>query len=117
VDDDGAGAGILEQVARLVLGVVPVDRGRIGAEQAGGEAGLTGQKIPLGSRIIAVCDAFDAMTSQRPYRETTSVNAALQELECHAGTQFDTAVVEAFRSLRTLHHNPDREPHVSTVNA
>lgn len=66
--------------------------------------GLTGQNIPLGSRIIAVCDAFDAMTSQRPYREPTSVEAALEELERHAGTQFDTAVVEAFRSLRTLHH-------------
>jgi diguanylate cyclase (GGDEF)-like protein len=66
--------------------------------------GLSGQEIPLGSRIIAVCNAFDAMTSGRPYREPTSVDAALNELKRHAGTQFDATVVEAFCKLTSLHH-------------
>jgi diguanylate cyclase (GGDEF)-like protein len=58
--------------------------------------GLVGEEIPLGARIIAVCDAFDAMTSERPYRGRMNVGAALEELERHAGTQFDGTVVEAF---------------------
>jgi two-component system cell cycle response regulator len=58
--------------------------------------GLSGGDIPLGARIIAVCDAFDAMTSERPYRGPTDVDAALTELKRHAGTQFDPVVVEAF---------------------
>jgi diguanylate cyclase (GGDEF)-like protein len=58
--------------------------------------GLKDQEIPLGSRIIAVCDAFDAMTSERPYRPAISVDAALEELRASAGTQFDAAIVEQF---------------------
>ena len=58
--------------------------------------GLAGQDIPLGSRIIAVCDAFDAMTSTRPYRKPLDVTAALTELKAHAGSQFDTMVIDAF---------------------
>jgi diguanylate cyclase (GGDEF)-like protein len=65
--------------------------------------GLTGSDIPLGARIIAVCDAFDAMTSDRSYRPAISVEAALSELKCHAGTQFDAAVVEAFCQQVALH--------------
>jgi diguanylate cyclase (GGDEF)-like protein len=58
--------------------------------------GLTGNDIPLGSRIIFVCDAFDAMTSDRVYRRAIGVDAALTELKRHAGAQFDATVVEAF---------------------
>jgi diguanylate cyclase (GGDEF)-like protein len=58
--------------------------------------GLAGEKIPLGSRIIAVCDTFDAMSSDRSYRPRVGVDEALQELRRHAGTQFDRAVVDAF---------------------
>jgi len=57
--------------------------------------GLVGADIPLGSRIIAVCDAFDAMTSDRSYRLATSTDAALQELRRSAGSQFDPIVVTA----------------------
>jgi diguanylate cyclase (GGDEF)-like protein len=57
--------------------------------------GLAGDAIPLGSRIIAVCNAFDAMTSERPYRPTRSAGAAIEELERNAGTQFDGAAVGA----------------------
>jgi len=62
--------------------------------------GLAGENIPLGSRIIAVCDAYHAMTASRVYRLGISTDAALEELERHAGTQFDTTVVEAFCKLR-----------------
>jgi two-component system cell cycle response regulator len=55
-----------------------------------------GADIPLGARIIAVCDAYDAMVSDRPYRRGRSAAAAMDELRRCAGTQFDPAVVEAF---------------------
>ncbi len=58
--------------------------------------GLTLEQIPIGARIIAVVDAFDAMTSDRPYRKAMPVPAALAELRRHAGTQFDAAVVDVF---------------------
>ena len=58
--------------------------------------GLGGETIPLGSRIVAVCDAFSAMVSERPYRPARSVPEALTELHRCAGTQFDPRVVEAF---------------------
>jgi diguanylate cyclase (GGDEF)-like protein len=56
---------------------------------------LRGEQIPIGSRIIAVCDAFDAMTSDRSYRKAGTVDAALEEIKRCAGSQFDVAVVEA----------------------
>ncbi len=57
---------------------------------------LAGEEIPLGSRIIFVCDAFDAMLSARPYSAALTVDHALAELRRHAGTQFDPLVVGAF---------------------
>lgn len=58
--------------------------------------GLADQEIPLGARIIFTCDAYDAMTTDRPYRAAISNDDALAELRRHAGTQFDASVVEAF---------------------
>ena len=49
----------------------------------------------MGARIITVCDAFDAMTSDRPYRRALPESEAFRELKRHAGSQFDAAVVEA----------------------
>ncbi|HEV2982603.1 MAG TPA: diguanylate cyclase [Solirubrobacteraceae bacterium] len=60
--------------------------------------GLAGEAIPIGSRIISVCDAFDAMTSARPYRLAIAPADALAELERCAGSQFDPEIVAAFRS-------------------
>ena len=57
---------------------------------------LLGEEIPLESRIVFVCDAYDAMTSDRSYRPPMDKRSALDELRRHAGTQFDPAVVEAF---------------------
>jgi len=68
--------------------------------------GLKGDEIPLGARIIAVADAFDAMTSHRPYRRTRSVDEALEELKANAGRQFDPRVVEAF--LRVMQRSRGR---------
>ena len=58
--------------------------------------GLAGEAIPLGSRIIAVADAFDAMTSERVYRPAMSIESALAELRRGQGTQFDPQIVEVF---------------------
>jgi diguanylate cyclase (GGDEF)-like protein/putative nucleotidyltransferase with HDIG domain len=60
--------------------------------------GLAGDQIPLGARIVAVCDSFDAMVADRPYRVPLSHTGALAELERCAGSQFDPAVVAAFRA-------------------
>jgi diguanylate cyclase (GGDEF)-like protein len=57
---------------------------------------LAGDSIPLGSQIVFVCDAFSAMTSERPYARAVSEEDALAELQRHAGTQFAPAVVDAF---------------------
>ncbi len=61
--------------------------------------GLTGEAIPLAARLFAVVDSFDAMTSQRPYREPVSTEEALAEIERNAGGQFDPGVVERFLPL------------------
>ncbi len=58
----------------------------------------SGKKIPLRARIIAVADAFDAMTSNRPYRKAMSIDSAFRELNRQKDTQFDALVVDAFRS-------------------
>lgn len=60
--------------------------------------GLRGDEIPLGARIIAVADTFDAITSTRPYRAATSHKRALEVLRTESGTQLDPKAVEAFRS-------------------
>jgi len=59
---------------------------------------LAGDEIPLGARGVAVCDAFSAMTSERPYSPARRVDEALAELRRCAGSQFDPEVVEAFSS-------------------
>lgn len=58
--------------------------------------GLSGEQIPEFARVVAIADAFDAMTSTRSYRRARPVEAALQELSRCAGTQFDPLMVQAF---------------------
>ena len=85
-----AGAPALAEVGRLV---------RSSHERwdgAGYPDQLAGEEIPVGSRIIAVCDAYDAMLSDRSYQPARSVSAAIAELRSCSGSQFDPAVVEAF---------------------
>lgn len=69
--------------------------------------GLTGEDIPLGARILAVADAFEAITAHRPHRPARSPKEALAELRAGAGTQFDPRLVEAFAKL------VEREPRVA----
>ena len=66
---------------------------------AGYPDGLAGEEIPLAARIIAVCDAYSAMTTKRPYRIPVPLEQALAELRGSAGTQFDPQVVETFCEL------------------
>jgi HD-GYP domain-containing protein (c-di-GMP phosphodiesterase class II) len=60
---------------------------------------LRGSAIPIPSRIVAVCDAFDAMTNPRSYSVSATIDTALEELRCGSGTQFDPGVVEPFCAL------------------
>ena len=61
--------------------------------------GLPGDQIPLPARIVLVADAFDALTSDRPYRSARTVAAAMEEVRAHTGTQFCPHVVEALEAL------------------
>jgi putative nucleotidyltransferase with HDIG domain len=75
---------------------------------------LSGTDIPLGSRIYAVADTVDAMTSDRPYRKALSFEIAAEELRKHSGEQFDKDVVDAFHSVpldswRTERKNMDQK--------
>jgi HD-GYP domain-containing protein (c-di-GMP phosphodiesterase class II) len=58
--------------------------------------GLAGDEIPIGARIFTIADAFDAMTSDRPYRKALTPEMAREEVLRHSGTQFDPQVVQAF---------------------
>ncbi|MDR7536332.1 MAG: HD-GYP domain-containing protein [Armatimonadota bacterium] len=108
-------------VGHQILAPVPID-GRVKLavrhsherwDGTGYPDGLAGEAIPLHARILAVADAFEAMTSDRPYRKAWPVEHALAEIVRHAGTQFDPAVVQAFtrwaateESLRALRGEP-----------
>jgi HD-GYP domain-containing protein (c-di-GMP phosphodiesterase class II) len=65
---------------------------------------LPGQTIPVEARIIACCDAFNAMTTDRPYRAALSLDIALEELRANRGTQFDPQVVDCLLSLHEHQH-------------
>lgn len=91
-----AGIPALATVARLV---------RCSHERWDGHGypdGLAGSEIPIGARIIAVCDAYDAMVTDRCYRRSIGPAAAVEELRSCAGTQFDADVVEVFLRLLSL---------------
>lgn len=68
-------------------------------EGSGYPNGLEGNRIPLYARILAVVDAFDAMTSDRPYRKALDIEAAKKELRKEAGSQFDPEIVEIFLKI------------------
>ncbi len=65
---------------------------------------LKGEDIPLGARIISIADAYDTMTTQRPYRDTVSEEEALEELRRCSGTQFDLELVRAFCGIVEEHN-------------
>jgi diguanylate cyclase (GGDEF)-like protein/putative nucleotidyltransferase with HDIG domain len=78
---------------------------------AGYPDGLSGERIPIGARIVLVVDAYHAMRSDRPYRRRMRASSARAELLRHAGTQFDPAVVQALLTVL------EREPEVELESA
>jgi putative nucleotidyltransferase with HDIG domain len=90
------GAGIVARAAGLERVANAVLHHHERYNGLGYPAGLSGEEIPLGSRLIAVADAFDALTSQRPYRNSDTRASALDEIRRCAGTHFDPVVVSAF---------------------
>lgn len=87
-------AGALRDAATIVLHHHERFDGR------GYPHGLAGEEIPIGSRIVAVIDAYQAMTEGRPYQGAISREAAIDELRRQSGSQFDPGVVEAFIALQ-----------------
>jgi hypothetical protein len=94
---------VLRDAAPLVLHHQERYDGRRDGKYPGYPSGIAGEAIPLGSRIIAVVDAFDAMTTDRPYRKALGPEAAVGELRREAGRQFDPRVVETFVALLAEH--------------
>jgi HD-GYP domain-containing protein (c-di-GMP phosphodiesterase class II) len=94
------GQRMLERVGGVLAGIGPAVRAHHERWGGGGYPdGLRGERIPLAARIICACDAFNAMTTTRPYRAAMPVADALRELTDCAGTQFDPAVVAALVAI------------------
>ncbi|MFQ5961776.1 MAG: HD domain-containing phosphohydrolase [Candidatus Methylomirabilales bacterium] len=90
------GAEILAPIKQLEAVIPAVRYHQERCDGQGYPEGLKGEEIPLASRIIAVADTFDAMTTDRPYRPRISDEAAIEEIGRCTGSQFDPKVVEAF---------------------
>jgi putative nucleotidyltransferase with HDIG domain len=99
------GARMLERIPFLAPVAPLVRSSHERHDGTGYPDGLAGAEIPRGANVIAACDAFHAMTSDRSYRRAMSVEAAEAELRAHAGTQFEPAVVDAL--LAELAARPD----------
>lgn len=96
------GQRMLESVGGVLARVGGIVRASHEAYDGSGYPdGLAGAEIPVEARICAACDAFSAMTTDRPYRRAMSEEAALAELRACAGTQFDPVVVDAIEKLLT----------------
>jgi HD-GYP domain-containing protein (c-di-GMP phosphodiesterase class II) len=106
------GAGIVKHVVNEKV-VEIVEHHHDYYNGAGLHQVISGETIPLGARILTVADAFDAMTSARPYRPAMTVEAARQEIKRCAGTQFDPVVVNTF--LKTEISCPTSTQDIATV--
>ena len=93
------GQVILEQAAALKDAVPIILHHHERYSGHGYPFGLRGNDIPLGARIVAIADAYDAMTNDRPYKRAMSHDNAINELRRHAGTQFDPELVALFCDL------------------
>ena len=90
-----AGAELVARIEGLDMIVPWIRHSHESFDGSGYPDGLCGEAIPQASRIMLVADAFDAITSSRPYRDALSAEHAVGELKRHAGSQFDPACVEA----------------------
>ena len=109
------------RVGQRILGALP-GLGEVGLiiratherwDGAGYPDGLAGSEIPLAARIIAVCDAFSAITTARPYRSARPPQAAIAELRRCAGSQFDPEIVAALCATTSVAETPDLQPATS----
>ena len=98
-----AGAELAGQFSMYGAGAAIIRHHHERWDGSGYPDGLAGDAIPLGARIIAVADVYDAMTSDRPYRAALSHEVAVSELMRGSGSQFDATVVEAFLALDAAH--------------
>jgi diguanylate cyclase (GGDEF)-like protein len=105
------GQVILEQAAALKDAVPIILHHHERFAGHGYPFGLRGNEIPLGARIVAIADAYDAMTHDRPYKRAMSHDQAIAELRRHAGTQFDPDLVNLFCDLYAA-HAPEPDPTV-----
>ena len=108
------GQVILEQAAALKEAVPIILHHHERYSGHGYPFGLRGSDIPLGARIVAVADAYDAMTHDRPYKRAMSHDNAIMELRRHAGTQFDPELVTLFCDLFAK-HAPAPDPVVASM--
>ncbi len=90
------GAVLVDRVGGVLRTAVPLILNHHERMDGSGYNGLRGEEIPVGARIIAVADAYDAMTTDRPYRRALDRSTACNALQEGVGTQFDDDVVVAF---------------------
>jgi diguanylate cyclase (GGDEF)-like protein len=110
------GQVILEQAAALKDAVPIILHHHERYAGHGYPYGLRATEIPLGARIVAIADAYDAMVHDRPYKQAMSHEQAIAELQRHAGTQFDPELVELFCDLYAA-HAPEPDPAAAAVIA
>lgn len=112
-----AGAELAEQFSMYRAGADIIRGHHERWDGAGYPDGLAGQAIPLGARIIAVADVYDAMTSDRPYRAALPHEVAVAELERGRGSQFDAALVDVFLALGITAEAATSEMRTTTPSA
>jgi putative nucleotidyltransferase with HDIG domain len=93
------GANIVERMGGMMSNAVPIILFHHEQYNGNGYYGRKGEQIPLGARIIAVADAFDAMTTDRPYQKARQTWEALEIIEKGKGEHFDPSIVEAFSAV------------------
>jgi diguanylate cyclase (GGDEF)-like protein len=110
------GQVILEQAAALKDAVPIILHHHERYAGHGYPFGLRGNDIPLGARIVAIADAYDAMIHDRPYKRAMSHDMAIMELRRHSGTQFDPQLVTLFCDL-FAQHAPAADPTLTAITA
>jgi HD-GYP domain-containing protein (c-di-GMP phosphodiesterase class II) len=104
------GVGLLEPIKQLNRIIPCIRHHHERLDGSGYPDGLKGERIPLWARILAVADAFDSMTSDRPYRKALDKAKAVSELKRCSASQFDPEIVKAFIDIieRSQPNNPDQ---------
>ena len=99
------GISILEKVGFLTEALPIIRHHHESFCGNGYPSGIKGEEIPLGARIIAIADTYDAMTTDRPYRKAFDHDAAIQEIQKNKGSQFDDVVVDVFIRIESIIKN------------